>query len=233
LRKEDRSLFQITYKDNDGATEKATLDLTPDFCPVCGKGIEPIDPHWAAAIGDYAIERVLACPRHSCQSLFIARYRKNRYSGYYFLGQCVPTEPKGYSAPQELEQISPDFCAIYSEAQKAEQLGLALICGPGYRKALEFLMKDYLSAQQTTAEAKATIARSPLMNCISNFVTDSRIKTTAERATWLGNDETHYVRKWEDKDLQDLKKFIQLTVYWIQSEHLTNTALAEMPAGKE
>ncbi|MBP2259149.1 hypothetical protein [Virgibacillus alimentarius] len=37
----------------------------------------------------------------------------------------------------------------------------------------------------------------------------------AERATWLGNDETHYVRQWENKDLQDLKNLIDLTVYFI------------------
>lgn len=37
----------------------------------------------------------------------------------------------------------------------------------------------------------------------------------AERATWLGNDETHYVRKWENKDLKDLKNLIDLTVYFI------------------
>lgn len=26
-----------------------------------------------------------------------------------------------------------------------------------------------------------------------------------ERAAWLGNDETHYVRKWPEKDVKDLK----------------------------
>ena len=49
----------------------------------------------------------------------------------------------------------------------------------------------------------------------------------------MGNDETHYVRKWEDKDLEDLKKFIQLTEHWIESEHLTREAIAEMPKGKK
>jgi hypothetical protein len=34
----------------------------------------------------------------------------------------------------------------------------------------------------------------------------------AKRAIWLGNDETHIVRKWEKKDLQDLKSLICITV---------------------
>jgi hypothetical protein len=71
------------------------------------------------------------------------------------------------------------------------------------------------------------------MACIKEFVTDTRVRTTAERATWLGNDETHYIRKWEDKDLQDMKRLITLTSYWIQSEHLTKSAIAEMPQGKK
>jgi hypothetical protein len=36
-----------------------------------------------------------------------------------------------------------------------------------------------------------------------------------ERAIWLVKDETHYVRKWESKDLRDLKNLIDLTVYFI------------------
>jgi hypothetical protein len=112
-------------------------------------------------------------------------------------------------------------------------LGLLLISGPGYRKALEFLIKDYLTSLQTTDEAKKDIADLPLMAAIKKYVTDKRMLTTAERATWLGNDEAHYVRKWEDKDLQDLKNLIQLTCYWIQSEHLTLAASASMPQGKK
>ena len=65
---------------------------------------------------------------------------------------CVPRELKANALPDELKAISQDFCDIYVEADKAEQLGLKLVCGPGYRKALEFLMKDYLTSQQTTEE---------------------------------------------------------------------------------
>jgi hypothetical protein len=55
------------------------------------------------------------------------------------------------------------------------------------------------------------------------------LKTTASRATWLGNDETHYVRKWEDKDLNDLKKLIDLTVHWVSAEILTGELAVSMP----
>jgi hypothetical protein len=34
----------------------------------------------------------------------------------------------------------------------------------------------------------------------------------------LGNDETHYVREWADKDLQDLKRIIKVTLHWLEME---------------
>jgi hypothetical protein len=54
-----------------------------------------------------------------------------------------------------------------------------------------------------------------------------------KRAAWLGNDETHYVRKWEDKDLNDQKSLIEVTVHWIEMEAITNKILSEMPGGKK
>ncbi|MGC1476531.1 MAG: hypothetical protein WA804_11835, partial [Terriglobales bacterium] len=196
--------------------------------------IDPIDPGWNWLLEESGevIERVFVCPLHSCQHLFIGRYYRQP-SGNFYLRQTTPTEPQRYSPPPEVQQISPDFCAIYDQAQKAEQLGWDLVSGPGYRKALEFLVKDYLTSLQTTDAAKKEIAELALMPCIKKYVTDSRMKATAERATWLGNDETHYIRKWDDKDLQDLKKFILLTCFWIQSEHLTSSGIAEMPQGKK
>jgi hypothetical protein len=58
----------------------------------------------------------------------------------------------------------------------------------------------------------------------------SEIKQVSERATWLGNDETHYQRRWVDKDLSDLKVLIDLVLHWIKMEHLTDEALNSMPA---
>ena len=223
---------RISVRDSRGNTHEVPFEGEPDVCPLCHRGIKPIDSKWDFFLYEQrVIERVLICPYESCQHLFIARY--HLINGVFFLHSCVPRQLKPYSVPDELRAISPDFCDIYIEADKAEQLGLKLVCGPGYRKALEFLIKDYLTLQQTTEEAKKKIADSPLMACIKEFVTDSRVRTTAERATWLGNDETHYIRKWEDKDLEDMKRLITLTGYWIQSEHLTKSAVAEMPQGKK
>lgn len=101
------------------------------------------------------------------------------------------------------------------------------ICGGGYRKALEFLIKDYLSKDLNEEESKQ-IKLKTLGNCIKDNIDNDQIKSMAQRAAWLGNDEIHYERKWEDKDLQDLKKFIDATIYWIEMVVLTEDTVVEM-----
>lgn len=91
------------------------------------------------------------------------------------------------------------------------------ICGTGYRKSLEFLIKDYLISTLPEDQHEA-IKNKFLNNCIRDNISNINIKTVASRAVWLGNDETHYTRKWEDKDINDLKSIIELTLHWIESE---------------
>ena len=66
-------------------------------------------------------------------------------------------------------------------------------------------------------------------SAISTRITDPSIRGVAKRAAWLGNDETHYVRKWEQKDLNDLKRLIALTVHWMEAEALTDQLYKDMP----
>jgi hypothetical protein len=84
---------------------------------------------------------------------------------HFNLATCVPTELSDYEFPLEVWTISPDLCAIYNEAQKAEQLQLLLVCGPGYRKALEFLIKDYVSLLHSSAQDKEKIEKMPSRQC--------------------------------------------------------------------
>ena len=115
---------------------------------------------------------------------------------------------------------------MLSQSEAAEAYQLGQIAGAGYRKALEFLIKDY--AIKKNPEKEDEIKKSFLGNCINNFVPDENVKECARRAVWLGNDETHYIRKWEEKDINDLKILIRLTQAWILNSLLTEGYLAEM-----
>ena len=86
----------------------------------------------------------------------------------------------------------------------------------GYRKALEFLIKDYAIHFNQTKED--SIKNQSLAQCINTYIDNLKIKDLAEKSAWLGNDETHYVRKHPDYDINDLKTFIDTCVNYIDME---------------
>lgn len=145
---------------------------------------------------------------------------------------CTTIQPTYAPAIKQFSEIiktiSPEFESIYNQAYYAEQVGLDQICGVGYRKSLEFLIKDYLISN-IEDEAEIEIIKNKFLgNCIQEDVVDANIKNVAKRAVWLGNDETHYVRKWLDKDVTNLKQLIDLTVRWIENEVETRRIVEEM-----
>lgn len=149
----------------------------------------------------------------------------------YYSKVCPNALPGVRSFSDIIKDVSPDFEKIYNQAFYAEQLSLDQICGVGYRKALEFLIKDYLMLDKDESE-KEIIKKKFLNNCIQEDVSDNRIKEVAKRAVWLGNDETHYTRKWVEKDVSNLKATIDLTVRWIENEIETKRLLEDMPVGR-
>jgi hypothetical protein len=198
-----------------------------DFCPLChrtGTFVQLVVNYDR----DHYPERifqVLKCPAPSCNQVFVAMFVHVHPS--WALKRCGPQNSAPRKFEAAIESASPDFVTIYNQALAAEESGLTEICGAGYRKALEFLMKDYLITEHP--DNADSIKKSQLAACIGQYVSDGNLKTCAKRATWLGNDETHYVRRWVEKDLKDLKALIDLTVHWVQVEILTGKLEESMP----
>ena len=167
------------------------------------------------------------CPNQFCQRSFIAYYKKIYPSGFALYTGISHGNIIYKSFSDKVNEISPTFVSIYNQAYAAQQLNLEDICGVGYRKALEFLIKDYAILNDPSNRDK--IEKSLLGNVIKDYVADERIKLVAKRAVWLGNDETHYVRKWESKNIEDLIKVIDLTIHWIEIEILTKSIEIDMP----
>lgn len=207
-------------------------DTVPGRCPVCGDRIQALDTGVAWTLASW-LEKVFRCPSAECGHLFIARYNGTRVAGGPFsfsLAGLFPIRTETTNQSDVIKEVSPDFAAIFKQAESADKSDLTLICGPGYRKALEFLIKDYvIRAHPDSAEE---IKKMNLAKCIADYVSDGRIKEVSARAVWLGNDETHYLRKWEEKDLKDLKMLISLTLHWIEMDELTKKVLADMPEGR-
>ena len=130
--------------------------------------------------------------------------------------------------PESIKKISQNFIDIYCEAEESKQRGLIQVAGPGFRKAFEFLIKDYAKISSTTDKHKS-IESAAASVVVNNYIPDPRIQNVAKRALWLGNDETHYLRKWENHDIKDLLTLINLTINWIEIEQLSSNYKDEMP----
>ena len=227
--------IKATFPRDAGTTgsDSFPIDSYPDSCPKCHKGIEPA-LRFAWCENNHTIAAIFMCPKRDCQSLFVSFFETDisvapvgPVSTTYEYKGSFPWIPQEHVFPAEIKTISIKFCTIYYESKEAEQRGLQNICGAGYRKALEFLIKDYLIGNRKADEE--SIKKASLGTCIKNYVDEVNIKACAERAAWLGNDETHFYRIWEDKELKDLKNLIDLTVAWIHLESVTRKTIEGMP----
>lgn len=212
------------------------IDRLPDFCPVCRKNINPeiissylIDGHFRP------LNIAFICPASDCQTMFIGTYTITSHPPDNSTAHLAGVNTLRYiiekAFPESINKVSPTFCIAYNQSYQAEGNNLDQVCGPGYRKALEFLIKDFLINYLFPDDeaAKEKILRSTLGKCIDDYIEEDKIKSVAKRAAWLGNDETHYYRKWTDKDLSDLKILISLTVNWIDLIIQSDQYITDMP----
>jgi hypothetical protein len=208
----------------------------PDACPVCKHACYAIQLNTAVTFPeagntrDWTLQILFRCPRQTCGRLFIGEYFARgdyRSMNYQFeLSKVYPRTPDKAEIAEGVETISPEFANILNQSLAAESHNLDQIVGMGLRKALEFLIKDYCIHKHP--EKSAEIKERPLGQCITDYITDANIHRCAKRATWLGNDETHYSRAWTDLDINDLKILIRLTQQWISNELLTEKYFSKM-----
>jgi hypothetical protein len=144
----------------------------------------------------------------------------------------VNTQEVEEEFPIEIKKYSKNFVTIYNQSLKAEINSLTEICGLGYRKAFEFLIKDYLIKKHPKPE-HIKIKELPVSRCISEYVTSDEIKLVSHRVLWLGNDHAHYLKKWKGKTLTDLKSLINLTIRWIMIKDELMRVKKQMPATKK
>lgn len=222
---------------NDHRSAHFVLD-EPSECPVCKYAIKPqrLSAELYPDDTDQGGLAVIYLCKH-CNHPFLANYRV--YDDPYRsarintrLLSVAPRTPVPRAFEKCIQSLSPSFVEIYNQALAAESHGLDQICGVGYRKAFEYLIKDYLLSQTEDEAEKEKIRVSNLGLCISQKVTNERLKTTASRCTWLGNDQTHYEKLFTEYDIKDLKRLIDVSVHWVSMELLTDEAAQMEPRSR-
>jgi len=207
----------------------------PSECPICKHAIKPETLFKKDFIDDtdkWFLSFTYLC-RH-CFQTFIALHEchlvNNAQQGRKYTSTLKHISPNSFvekTFSEELTELSPAFVKIYNQALAAQTSSLDEIAGLGYRKAVEFLVKDYCISKN--ADKGDEIKKTWLTDCISKYIFDERIKTLATRIVWLGNDAAHYVRKFEEHDITTMKSFINALINYIESEVILGDAEAMLP----
>jgi hypothetical protein len=156
----------------------------------------------------------------SCNELFAIWTRHCSQEDEKLQDSCeiiseFPSNDNKTSFSDYINKLSPDFVKIYNQAERAESLGLLEICGMGYRKALEFLVDAYVRHKNPQKDIKENEL---LGSKIDKYIDDDRIKMLTKKAVWIGNDQTHIMKKHTDRDISDIKKFINAAVHLIDMD---------------
>lgn len=214
--------MEITLKEND-SSYKIHVNI-PTVCPRCGRDLVP-DPFFLGRISlpssSLNYVAVVLCPQ--CRKPVYLDIASPDRENPYQKGTVIGIYPhiQIFDLPTGIEALYPDFTKVYCQAALAEARNLSEICGMGYRKALEFLVKQY--AQNSAPEESDTINNEPLAQTI-NRIDNPRIKTLAKASAWLGNDQTHLQVKHPEYSVDDIKSFIKSLCYYILMEEEVSRA---------
>ena len=210
-----------------GAT--VTID-TPSKCPHCGRTMSPLHVGQSASFETTNISEegrfsvCFRCSFEDCLKYFVIEYINDDYESATMVDYTY-RPPIKVKLPENIEKVSPIFVEIYSQATVAESETLNQIAGVGYRKAAEFLIKDYAISKNPSDEGK--IKAIMLGQVIADYLNDfPKIQALAKSVAWIGNDETHYVRRHDGKDIDDLKKFILSAAQFIAADYDADEALS-------
>ncbi|WP_447402548.1 hypothetical protein ACE1MS_18425 [Lysinibacillus sp. fkY74-1] len=205
------------------------IDVVED-CPHCKKAVVPQIRYtnyvWNEDYKLQGIDIVLECPRENCNKIYLANvvydeYEVDGFNQKYLIDFTIhPTKYETFE-DNHIEQLSPMFIKIYNQTLKADEMNLSEIVGLGYRRATEFLVKDYIKKlieegeiDELTIEDVEKSYRTN--NLIQKYIRDTRIKDVAKKFFDLSNDYAHYEKIYTHRDINDLKVLIKLLIYEIK-----------------
>lgn len=201
---------------NMGTFSDYEIDI-PDICPFCGVAMDPrlISASYAeiSRKNSFVITVTLQCTR--CENLFHIDKAEN--------GQLTVMPQRPYfDLDKRIEVLYPTFSKIYLQSLQAQAEGLTEICGMGYRKALENLVKSYLIEKSSSNSQR--ILQEPLSQSIAK-IEDNSIQALAKAGAWLGNDQVHLLKKHPEYDVETMKQFIKVLAVIIIQEKTVAEAM--------
>lgn len=196
-------------------SELSTSYQQPAICPHCGI-------HCDAHIIDKAsfdhrefqfVFLVFQCT--ACNKMFTATYQvKEKRSE---ICGITPNVISSYS-DELIFSISPRFISLYNQALRARDNNDFDLAAIGYRSAIEVLIKDY--AINELNKDKTEVTKKKLHDAISEYLPGSDFMNSADVIRYIGNDYTHYDRKYSDLDFSILDTYMGIFIGLIRTKLL-------------
>ncbi len=198
----------------------------PNICPHCHVANHPTNLFIRRDTKLDKLVSVWKCAYTQCNKLFAVTHFNN--GDGYIIERNLIGFPKGPNFPQPIldlkdgqtiDETSPlqsKFIKTYLQSLEAESNGYDEISGMGYRKAIEYLVKDW--AIQSKPTEKELILKMWLGQVIANYYSGD-LKDILERATWLGNDQSHYNKLFGEFNINHLKELIDLIMVELDRQH--------------
>jgi hypothetical protein len=198
----------------------------PNICPHCHVANEP---RQLFAYFDRKVNKLISvwlCNYNKCNKVFAVSHIENT-NNEYVIERNLNGLPKGPIWPKPIFDLKDGntigteneeqskFIKTYLQSLEAEANGLDEIAGMGYRKAIEYLVKDW--AIHLNQNDKDKILGQWLSAVIKDYFFGD-LKEILERATWLGNDQAHYNKLFEEYNINHLKELIDLIMVELDRE---------------
>lgn len=194
------------------STVELLLDIRPR-CPYCDVSVHPVI---LATNYPYSNQRycyvTMQCP--SCEGVWADTYHDHDGHQNFIADNKQLFKPNFAQLASDIKLLSPKGARTYEQALQAEADGYDTLVGIGLRKALEFFLKDFLIA--TNPDKEDDIKQKRLGRVIADYIHEPNLLALSKATAWIGNDETHYIRRHTDQDLKDLKKFLKATISHIE-----------------
>lgn len=191
----------------------------PIVCPYCGAYVQPSQVNSIALSYNESIVILVSLKITCCNKLFFCTFEKSNNSSTLSLLYTYPMYQLDI-LPESIHNISPRFVELYKQANYAESMNFFELAGAGYRNALEVLIKDYAITE--LQKPREEVISKKLHKAIELYLPNIKLANTADVIRVLGNDNTHYERKYEDIDFSILKQYLEIFIKSIEAEYLMN-----------
>lgn len=190
----------------------------PATCPYCGIGIDaPIrDPHYWNLGEGYLLSAAGTCT--ACHKSFVfGAFHETNDSGIAKNVFIYPSVAYEKFQSENISQFSSRFIDVYNQSLLAEFNGSIDIAAIGFRTSLEILIKDF--AINVLGDDASEVSKLKLIGAISKYLSGD-LAASADVIRILGNDYTHYQKKYPDMDFVILKKYMEIFIKQIEVSYM-------------